>query len=82
MEGHGQVGRPGPETRLCRCAPAGSHPGTAPARRWGCRSPLSPLLSVLQDAYEERMRRSLDPEGFEDPGIKGSHLSLGEMSSE
>ncbi|XP_071674146.1 band 3 anion transport protein isoform X2 [Patagioenas fasciata] len=26
------------------------------------------------------MRRSLDPEGFEDPGIKGSHLSLGEMS--
>ncbi|KAK2536079.1 Slc4a1 [Columba guinea] len=33
-----------------------------------------------QDAYEERMRRSLDPEGFEDPGIKGSHLSLGEMS--
>nr|XP_021139161.1 band 3 anion transport protein isoform X1 [Columba livia] len=34
-----------------------------------------------QDAYEERMRRSLDPEGFEDPGIKGSHLSLGEMST-
>ncbi|XP_065506921.1 band 3 anion transport protein isoform X1 [Caloenas nicobarica] len=33
-----------------------------------------------QEAYEERMRRSLDPEGFEDPGIKGSHLSLGEMS--
>lgn len=28
------------------------------------------------------MRRSLDPQGFEDPGIKGSHLSLGEMSSE
>nr|XP_021139162.1 band 3 anion transport protein isoform X2 [Columba livia] len=27
------------------------------------------------------MRRSLDPEGFEDPGIKGSHLSLGEMST-
>ncbi|XP_074417812.1 band 3 anion transport protein isoform X2 [Larus michahellis] len=26
------------------------------------------------------MRRSLDPEGYEDPGIKGSHLSLGEMS--
>ncbi|KAM6295484.1 band 3 anion transport protein [Aegotheles albertisi] len=33
-----------------------------------------------QEAYEERMRRSLDPEGYEDPGIKGSHLSLGEMS--
>ncbi|OPJ74616.1 band 3 anion transport protein isoform B [Patagioenas fasciata monilis] len=33
------------------------------------------------EAYEERMRRSLDPEGFEDPGIKGSHLSLGEMST-
>ncbi|XP_074023078.1 band 3 anion transport protein isoform X2 [Numenius arquata] len=31
-------------------------------------------------AYEERMRRSLDPEGYEDPGIKSSHLSLGEMS--
>lgn len=28
------------------------------------------------------MRRSLDPEGYEDHGIKGSHLSLGEMSSE
>ncbi|XP_054080251.1 band 3 anion transport protein isoform X5 [Rissa tridactyla] len=27
------------------------------------------------------MRRSLDPEGYEDPGIKGSHLSLGEMST-
>ncbi|XP_075027434.1 band 3 anion transport protein isoform X2 [Calonectris borealis] len=26
------------------------------------------------------MRRSLDPKGYEDPGIKGSHLSLGEMS--
>ncbi|XP_069733378.1 band 3 anion transport protein isoform X2 [Phaenicophaeus curvirostris] len=26
------------------------------------------------------MRRSLDPEGYEDHGIKGSHLSLGEMS--
>ncbi|XP_053944558.1 band 3 anion transport protein isoform X2 [Cuculus canorus] len=26
------------------------------------------------------MRRSLDPEGYEDRGIKGSHLSLGEMS--
>ncbi|XP_054080250.1 band 3 anion transport protein isoform X4 [Rissa tridactyla] len=34
-----------------------------------------------QEAYEERMRRSLDPEGYEDPGIKGSHLSLGEMST-
>ncbi|XP_051496262.1 band 3 anion transport protein isoform X2 [Apus apus] len=33
-----------------------------------------------QEAYEERMRRSLDPEGYEDPGIKGSHISLGEMS--
>ncbi|KAM6233955.1 band 3 anion transport protein [Spheniscus humboldti] len=33
-----------------------------------------------QEAYEERTRRSLDPEGYEDPGIKGSHLSLGEMS--
>ncbi|KAM6190066.1 band 3 anion transport protein isoform 3-T3 [Sarcoramphus papa] len=29
-----------------------------------------------QEAYEERMRRSLDPEGYEDPGIKVSHLSL------
>ncbi|XP_042643391.1 band 3 anion transport protein isoform X2 [Tyto alba] len=26
------------------------------------------------------MRRSLDPEGYEDPDMKGSHLSLGEMS--
>ncbi|XP_068275070.1 band 3 anion transport protein isoform X2 [Nyctibius grandis] len=26
------------------------------------------------------MRRSLDPEGYEDPGIKGSQLSLGDMS--
>ncbi|XP_061873218.1 band 3 anion transport protein isoform X2 [Colius striatus] len=26
------------------------------------------------------MRRSLDPESYEDRGIKGSHLSLGEMS--
>ncbi|KAM6107947.1 band 3 anion transport protein [Pterocles gutturalis] len=34
-----------------------------------------------QEAYEERMRRSLDPEGYEDPGIKGSQLSLGEMST-
>ncbi|XP_076212708.1 band 3 anion transport protein isoform X2 [Aptenodytes patagonicus] len=34
-----------------------------------------------QEAYEERTRRSLDPEGYEDPGIKGSHLSLGEMST-
>ncbi|XP_051496264.1 band 3 anion transport protein isoform X4 [Apus apus] len=34
-----------------------------------------------QEAYEERMRRSLDPEGYEDPGIKGSHISLGEMST-
>ncbi|KAM6333831.1 band 3 anion transport protein isoform 2-T2 [Alca torda] len=34
-----------------------------------------------QEAYEERMRRSLDPEGYEDPGIKGSHLSLGDMST-
>lgn len=28
------------------------------------------------------MRRSLDPEGYEDPGLKSSHVSLGEMSSE
>lgn len=28
------------------------------------------------------MRRILDPEGYEDPGLKSSHLSLGEMSSE
>lgn len=28
------------------------------------------------------MRRTLDPEGYEDPGIKDSRLSLGEMSSE
>ncbi|XP_075578898.1 band 3 anion transport protein isoform X1 [Pelecanus crispus] len=33
-----------------------------------------------QEAYEERMRRTLDPEGYEDPGIKGSHLSLGQTS--
>ncbi|KAM6042992.1 LOW QUALITY PROTEIN: band 3 anion transport protein [Theristicus caerulescens] len=33
-----------------------------------------------QEAYEERMRRNLDPEGYEDPGIKSSSLSLGEMS--
>ncbi|XP_069642706.1 band 3 anion transport protein isoform X1 [Haliaeetus albicilla] len=33
-----------------------------------------------QEAYEERMRRTLDPEGYEDPGIKDSRLSLGEMS--
>ncbi|XP_071306760.1 band 3 anion transport protein [Agelaius tricolor] len=33
-----------------------------------------------QEAYEEGMRRSLDPEGYEDPGLKSSHLSLGEMS--
>uniref|UniRef100_A0A672USC6 Anion exchange protein n=2 Tax=Strigops habroptila TaxID=2489341 RepID=A0A672USC6_STRHB len=32
-------------------------------------------------AYEERMRRSLDPEGYEDSGIKGSQISLGEMST-
>ncbi|XP_057897589.1 band 3 anion transport protein [Melospiza georgiana] len=34
-----------------------------------------------QEAYEEGMRRSLDPEGYEDPGLKSSHLSLGEMST-
>ncbi|XP_030364556.1 band 3 anion transport protein isoform X7 [Strigops habroptila] len=34
-----------------------------------------------QEAYEERMRRSLDPEGYEDSGIKGSQISLGEMST-
>ncbi|KAM6312065.1 band 3 anion transport protein isoform 2-T2 [Podargus strigoides] len=34
-----------------------------------------------QEAYEERMRRILDPEGYEDPGMKGSHISLGEMST-
>lgn len=28
------------------------------------------------------MRRSLDPEGYEDPALKSSQLSLGEMSSE
>ncbi|XP_075578900.1 band 3 anion transport protein isoform X3 [Pelecanus crispus] len=27
------------------------------------------------------MRRTLDPEGYEDPGIKGSHLSLGQTST-
>lgn len=27
------------------------------------------------------MRRTLDPEGYEDPGLKSSHLSLGEMST-
>ncbi|XP_054657158.1 band 3 anion transport protein isoform X2 [Grus americana] len=30
--------------------------------------------------YEERMRRSLDPEGYEDARVKASQLSLGEMS--
>ncbi|KAM6115031.1 band 3 anion transport protein isoform 2-T2 [Phoenicopterus ruber ruber] len=34
-----------------------------------------------QEAYEEGIRRILDPEGYKDPGIKGSHLSLGEMST-
>ncbi|KAM4884258.1 band 3 anion transport protein isoform 3-T4 [Sylvia borin] len=34
-----------------------------------------------QEAYEEGMRRSLDPEGYEDPGLKSSQLSLGEMST-
>ncbi|KAM9215174.1 band 3 anion transport protein isoform 2-T2 [Leptosomus discolor] len=34
-----------------------------------------------QEDYEERMRRTLDPEGYEDPGIKVSQLSLGEMST-
>ncbi|XP_016159799.1 PREDICTED: band 3 anion transport protein [Ficedula albicollis] len=34
-----------------------------------------------QEAYEEGMRRTLDPEGYEDPGLKSSHLSLGEMST-
>uniref|UniRef100_A0A8C3PQE2 Anion exchange protein n=1 Tax=Calidris pygmaea TaxID=425635 RepID=A0A8C3PQE2_9CHAR len=58
-------------------------PPARPPRSAGGAGPLlSPLLSVPQEAYEERMRRSLDPEGYEDPGIKGSHLSLGEMSSE
>ncbi|XP_032934856.1 band 3 anion transport protein [Catharus ustulatus] len=33
-----------------------------------------------QEAYEEGLRRTLDPEGYEDPGLKSSHLSLGEMS--
>ncbi|XP_027520669.1 band 3 anion transport protein isoform X2 [Corapipo altera] len=28
------------------------------------------------------MRRTLDPEGYEDPGLKDSRLSLGEMSTE
>ncbi|XP_064492960.1 band 3 anion transport protein isoform X3 [Pseudopipra pipra] len=35
-----------------------------------------------QEAYEEGMRRTLDPEGYEDPGLKDSRLSLGEMSTE
>ncbi|KAK2522274.1 Slc4a1 [Columba livia] len=49
----------------------------------GSMSPVPSCASLIiwEDAYEERMRRSLDPEGFEDPGIKGSHLSLGEMST-
>ncbi|XP_040473154.1 band 3 anion transport protein isoform X5 [Falco naumanni] len=34
-----------------------------------------------QELYEERMRRSLEPEGYEDIGIKGYRLSLGEMSA-
>ncbi|TRZ13738.1 hypothetical protein HGM15179_013347 [Zosterops borbonicus] len=34
-----------------------------------------------QEAFEEGMRRSLDPEGYEDPGLKSSQLSLGEMSA-
>ncbi|XP_064329575.1 band 3 anion transport protein [Phalacrocorax carbo] len=33
-----------------------------------------------QEAYEERMRRSLDPEGYEDPGIEGSRLSMEETN--
>ncbi|KAM6399439.1 band 3 anion transport protein [Rhynochetos jubatus] len=33
-----------------------------------------------QEDYEERMRRSLDSEGYEDPGVKISHLSLGDVS--
>ncbi|XP_057242954.1 band 3 anion transport protein-like, partial [Malurus melanocephalus] len=34
-----------------------------------------------QESYEEGMRRTLDPEGYEDPGLKSSQLSLGEMST-
>ncbi|XP_075378778.1 band 3 anion transport protein [Mycteria americana] len=33
-----------------------------------------------QEVYEERMRRTLDPEGYEDRGIQGLQLSLEEMS--
>ncbi|KAM6238583.1 band 3 anion transport protein [Porphyrio hochstetteri] len=33
-----------------------------------------------QELYEEGMQRSLDPKGYEDPGIKSSRLSVGEMS--
>ncbi|XP_010226846.1 PREDICTED: band 3 anion transport protein [Tinamus guttatus] len=35
-----------------------------------------------QDVYEDVMRKNLDPEGYEDPGIRTSSISLGEMSSE
>lgn len=76
MEGPGQVGTPGPR------------PGSAAAPRHGpgqasaVPDPADPLVCVPQEAYEEGMRRSLDPEGYEDPGLKSSHLSLGEMSSE
>ncbi|KAJ7427600.1 Band 3 anion transport protein [Willisornis vidua] len=35
-----------------------------------------------QEAYEEGMRRSLDPEGYEDPGLEDSPVSLGDMSTE
>ncbi|XP_025910200.1 band 3 anion transport protein [Nothoprocta perdicaria] len=34
-----------------------------------------------QDDYEEVMRKNLDPEGYEDPGIRTPSISLGEMST-
>ncbi|XP_062451446.1 LOW QUALITY PROTEIN: band 3 anion transport protein [Rhea pennata] len=34
-----------------------------------------------QEAYEDTMRKNLDPEGYEDPGIRGLNISPGEMST-
>lgn len=76
MEGPGQVGTPGPRPG------SAAAPRHGPGEALGVPDPADPLLCVPQEAYEEGMRRSLDPEGYEDSGLKSSHLSLGEMSSE
>ncbi|XP_025914984.1 band 3 anion transport protein isoform X1 [Apteryx rowi] len=34
-----------------------------------------------QEAYEDAMRKNLDPEGYEDPDVHSSRISLGEMST-